>query len=91
MSDPGSPPAPRELFCFSQSLGHVSLTFLLSLLILEYNKSPTDSLTRLFPGQHPDNAETSRLIVPWTLVSFRKGTLAESRQREPRAPDAPTA
>ena len=81
--------APRELFCFSQSLGHVSLTFLLSLFLLENNKSPSDSLTRIFPGQHPDDAETCRLIVPWTLISLRKCILAESRQREPRAPWCP--
>ena len=81
--------APRELFCFSQSLDHVSLTFLLSLFLLEYNKSPSDSLTRIFPGQHPDNAETSCLIVPWALISFCKCILAESRQRDPRAPRCP--
>ena len=81
----------RELFCFSQSLGHVSLTFLLSWLLLEYNKSPSDSLTRIFPGQHPDDAETCRLIVPWTLISLRKCILAESRQREPRAPQRPSS
>ena len=81
--------APQELFCFSQSLDHVSLTFLLRLFLLEYNKPPSDSLTRIFPGQHPDNAETSCLIIPWTLISLRKCMLAESRQREPRAPRRP--
>ena len=81
--------APRELFCFPKPLGHVSLTFLLSWLLLEYSKSPSDSLTRLFPGQHPDNAETSRLIIPWALISFCKCILAESRQRGPRAPRRP--
>ena len=81
--------APWELFCFSQSLGQVSLTFLLSLFLLEYNKSPSDSLTRIFPGQHPDNAETSCRIVPWALISFCKCILAESRQRDPRAPWRP--
>ena len=78
--------APRELFCFSQSLGQVSLTFLLSLFLLEYNKPPSDSLTTIFAGQHPDNAETSCLIVPWALISFCICILAESRQRDPRAP-----
>ena len=80
---------PWELFCFSKSVGHVSLTFLLSWLLLDYSISPSDSLTRIFPGQHPDNAETSCLIIPWTLISFRKCILAESRQRDPRAPRRP--
>ena len=80
---------PWELFCFSKSVGHVSLTFLLSWLLLDYSISPSDSLTRIFPGQHPDNAETSCLIIPWTLISFRKCILSESRQRDPRAPRRP--
>ena len=52
----------------------------------EYNKSPSNSMTRIFPDQYLDNAETSHLITPWTLISLCKCTLVESRQKEPRAP-----
>ena len=73
------------------SLVHISLNFSLSWFLLEYNKSPSDSLTRIFPDQHLDNAETSHLVIPWTLLSLLKCTLTESRQRElkPGAPWCP--
>ena len=73
------------------SLVHISLNFSLSWFLLEYNKSPSDSLTRIFPDQHLDNAETSHLVIPWTLLSVLKCTLTESRQRElkPGAPWCP--
>ena len=51
--------SPWAAFYFYSSLGHVPLTFLLSLFLLEYNKSPSGTTTRIFPDQHPDNAETS--------------------------------
>ena len=37
--------SPEQLFCFYSSLGHIPLTFLLSLFLLEYRKSP--STTRI--------------------------------------------
>ena len=31
-------------------------------------------MTRISPGQHPDSARTSCLIILWTLISLRKYT-----------------
>ena len=36
--------------------------------------SPSCSMTRISPGQHPDNAETSCLIILWTFTSHCKYT-----------------
>ena len=36
--------------------------------------SPSSSTTKTSPGQHPDDAETSCLIILWTLLSLRKCT-----------------
>ena len=47
------------------------------------------SMTRIFPDQHLDNAETSHLIIPWTLISLCKHTL-ENRHRQKREPVAMT-
>ena len=40
--------------------------------------SPSSSMTRISPGQHPDSAGTSCLIILWTLTSLRKCTLRSS-------------
>ena len=40
--------------------------------------SPSNSTTRISPGQHPDNAGTSCLIILWTLSILCKGTLRSS-------------
>ena len=40
--------------------------------------SPSSSTTRISPGQHPDNAGTSCLIILWTLSILCKGTLRSS-------------
>ena len=40
--------------------------------------SPSSSTTRISPGQHPDSAGTSCLIILWTLISLRKCTLRSS-------------
>ena len=57
------------------------LTFLLNLLLLEYNKSPSSSTIRILPVQHLEDAETSHLIIPWTLISLLKCTLREQATR----------
>ena len=40
--------------------------------------SPSSSMTRISPGQHPDNAGTRCLIILWTLISLCKHTLRSS-------------
>ena len=40
--------------------------------------SPSSSTTKTSPGQHPDDAETSCLIILWTLISLQKCTLRSS-------------
>ena len=40
--------------------------------------SPSSSMTRISPGQHPDSAGTSCLIILWTLTSLHKYTLSFS-------------
>ena len=39
--------------------------------------SPSSSMTRISPGQHPNNAGASCLIL-WTLISLHKCTLKSS-------------
>ena len=46
-------------------------------------------MTRIFPGQHPDNAETSRLIIPWTLISLHKSLWQRAGKENPEPHDAP--
>ena len=36
--------------------------------------SPSSNTTRVSPGQHPDSARASCLIILWTLISLRKCT-----------------
>ena len=88
-SGPASPVAPEQLFHFFSSLSHVPLTCLLSLFLLEYNKSPSGSTTRISSDQPEDNAETNHLIFPWTLISLHKCTLTEKQAKGTQSPMTP--
>ena len=82
---------PWELFCFSKSVGHVSLTFLLSWLLLEYSKSPSDSLREYSLA----NTQTMLKRVTLSFHGLSSPSVNASWQRagkgtlEPH--DAPTA
>ena len=63
--------SPTTTFVLLLIFGPYILNFLVKFV------SPSSSMTRISPGQHPNNAGASCLIL-WTLISLHKCTLKSS-------------
>ena len=63
--------SPTTTFILLLIFGPYILNFLVKFV------SPSSSMTRISPGQHPNNAGASCLIL-WTLISLHKCTLKSS-------------
>ena len=61
--------SPQAVFLLHLIFGPCIFNFLVKFV------SPSSSMTRISPGQHPDSTGTSCLITLWTLISLCKCTL----------------